>query len=139
MYSHLIAVKICVESGGNQRVKLNGRAFDQQRLKGLNTKAVQGGRAIQHHRAILDDLLQHFPNFGAVALDQAAGTLYICGIIVQHQTGNYEWAEQFQRHALGQTALVELQVRADDDDGAARIVDALAEQVATEATLLALE
>ena len=40
---------------------------------------------------------------------------------------------------MGQAALVELQVRADDDDGAAGVVDALAEQVLAEAALLALE
>src|SRR6185295_316905 len=43
------------------------------------------------------------------------------------------------RHLLGKTALVQAQRRADDDDGAARVVDALAEQVLPEATLLALE
>src|SRR5690606_8679224 len=38
-----------------------------------------------------------------------------------------------------QAALVQLQLRADDDDRAARIVDALAEQVLAEAALLALQ
>src|SRR5690242_21078470 len=48
-------------------------------------------------------------------------------------------SEQLQRHLLGETALVQLQVRADDDDGAARVVHALSEQVLTEAAFLALE
>ena len=40
---------------------------------------------------------------------------------------------------FGKTALVQLERRADDDDRAARVVDALAEQVLAEAALLALE
>ena len=40
---------------------------------------------------------------------------------------------------LRQTALVQLERRADDDDRAARVVDALAEQVLAEPPLLALE
>lgn len=47
--------------------------------------------------------------------------------------------KSLQRHLLGQTALVQLQLRADDDDRTARVVDTLAEQVLAETTLLALE
>src|SRR5208282_3950655 len=47
--------------------------------------------------------------------------------------------EELERHELGQAALVELQRRADDDDRAARVVDALSEQVLAETALLALQ
>ena len=50
-----------------------------------------------------------------------------------------ERLEQFERHRLRQPALVQLELRADDDDRTARVVDALAEQVLTEPALLALE
>ena len=40
---------------------------------------------------------------------------------------------------FGKTALMQLQSRTDDDDRSARVVDALTEQVLTEATLLALQ
>src|SRR5205823_2084346 len=50
-----------------------------------------------------------------------------------------ERLEELERHQLGQTALMQLELGADDDDGAARVVDALAEQVLTEPALLALE
>ena len=50
-----------------------------------------------------------------------------------------ERLEQLERHLLGQAALVQLELRADDDDRTARVVDALAEQVLAEAPLLALE
>ena len=50
-----------------------------------------------------------------------------------------ERLEQLERHLLGKTALVQLQLRTDHDHGTARVIDALAEQVLTEASLLALE
>src|SRR5690606_12818386 len=50
-----------------------------------------------------------------------------------------EGLEELKRHLLRQTALVQLQFRTGHDDRTAGIVDALAEQVLTEAALLALE
>ncbi len=37
MDCHLIAVKVRVESGADQRVQLDGIALNQYRLEGLNT------------------------------------------------------------------------------------------------------
>ena len=50
-----------------------------------------------------------------------------------------ERLEQLERHQLGQTALVQLQCRTNHDHRTAGVVDALAQQVLAEATLLALE
>ena len=50
-----------------------------------------------------------------------------------------ERLEQFERHLLRQAALMQLELRTDDDDRTAGIVDALAEQVLAEAALLALQ
>src|SRR6187549_544893 len=50
-----------------------------------------------------------------------------------------ERLEQLERHQLRQAALVQLELRADDDDRAPRVVDALAEQVLAEAAALALD
>src|SRR5881398_2319444 len=50
-----------------------------------------------------------------------------------------ERLEQLHRHRFGEAALVQPELRPDDDDRAARVVHALAEQVLTEPPLLALE
>src|SRR5450755_2043033 len=50
-----------------------------------------------------------------------------------------ERLEELERHFLRQTALIELEFRADDDNRTSRIVNALTEQVLAEAALLALE
>ena len=52
------------------------------------------------------------------------------------QTLHDEGLEQLQRHILGQAALIQLELRADDDNGTAGIVHALAQQVLAEAALL---
>ena len=50
-----------------------------------------------------------------------------------------EGLEELEGHLLGQAALVQLEVGADHDDRAARVIHALAQQVLAEAALLALE
>jgi hypothetical protein len=50
-----------------------------------------------------------------------------------------ERLEQFERHFLRQTALVQFQFRANHDNRTTRIVDAFTEQVLTETTLLAFQ
>jgi len=62
-----------------------------------------------------------------------------CGRSRVLQTRMNERLEQNQRDFLRQTALVELEFGADDDDGAAGIIHALAEQILAEASTLALE
>src|SRR5881392_1236344 len=46
---------------------------------------------------------------------------------------------QLERHLLGKTALVQLELGTDDDDRTAGVIDALSEQVLAEASLLAFE
>ena len=57
----------------------------------------------------------------------------------QFQLVEDEGLEQLERHLLRQAALVQLELRADHDHRAARVVDALAEQVLAEASALALD
>src|SRR5690606_18729694 len=47
--------------------------------------------------------------------------------------------EELKSHLLGKPALMKLQSRHDNDDGTARIIDALTQKVLTEAALLTLE
>src|SRR5690606_34911058 len=96
-------------------------------------------RAVEQHGALADDLLEHVPDLAAGALDHALRGLDVLRVRQIDQALDDERLEQLERHVLRQTALVQLQLRADHDDRTARVVDALAEQVLTEAALLALE
>ena len=46
MHGHLVAVEIGVEALAHQGMQLDGIAFDQHRLEGLNAHAVQGRGAV---------------------------------------------------------------------------------------------
>src|SRR5512133_2659937 len=139
MYSHLVAIKVSVESGGNQRMQLNGTTFDQDRFKGLNTQTVKRRSTVYQHGTVFNHLFQNFPNLGAVAFNEAAGAFYVGSIIMFHQPGDHEWPVQFKSHGLRQTALVEFQAWADHNNGTAGVVNTFTQQVAAETAFLAFE
>ena len=76
---------------------------------------------------------------GFFALDHALGGLDRGREAHHFELVEDERLEELERHLLRQPALVQLQLRADHDDRAARVVDALAEQVLAEASALALD
>ncbi len=117
----------------------DGFAFDELRLERLDGQAVQRRGAVEQHRMALGDFFEDVPHFGGLALDHLLGGANGVHVAQFLQPADDERLEQHERHLLGQTALVQLEFRADDDDGAAGVIDALAEQVLAEAAALALE
>ncbi len=100
---------------------------------------MQRGGAVEQHGVLADDLVQDVPDLGALALDLALGGLDVLREVLLDQALHDEGLEQLQGHLLGQTALVHLQLGAHDDHGTTGVVHALAQQVLTETSLLALE
>ena len=47
VHGHLVAVKVRVERGADERVNADGLAFDENRFERLNAKAVQRGSAVE--------------------------------------------------------------------------------------------
>ena len=139
VHGHLVAVEVGVEGGADERVQLDGLALDQHGLERLDAQAVQGRCAVEQHWVLGDDLFEHVPHVAGAAVDRALGGLDVGGVLELDQALHDEGLEQLQRHLRRQTALVQLQLRADDDDRTAGVVDALAQQVLTETALLALE
>ena len=139
VHGHLVAVEVGVERGAHQRVDLDRLALHQHRLERLDAETVERGRTVQEHRVLLDDLFEHVPHLRAGALDHALGRLDVLRVLEVDEPLHHERLEQLERHLLGQTALLQLELRADDDDRTARVVDALAEQVLAEPALLALQ
>ncbi len=88
---------------------------------------------------LADDLVQDVPHLGTLLLHHLLRALDGVDVTALFELVVDERLEELERHLLRQTALVQLQRGADDDHGAARVVDALAEQVLAEAALLALE
>ena len=137
--SHLVAVEVGVEGCAHQRVDLDRRALDQHRHERLDAQAVKGRGAVEQHRVVADDLVQDVPDLGPAALDHSLGRLDVGRVALVDELAHDERLEELERHLLGQAALVELQLGADHDHGAARVVHTLAEQVLAEPPLLALE
>ena len=73
VHGHLVTVEVRVERGADERVDLDGLALDELRLEGLDAEAVQRRCAVEQHRVLGDDLLEHVPHDRALALDHALG------------------------------------------------------------------
>ncbi len=139
MHGHLVAVEVGVERVADERVDLDRLALDQHRLERLDSEAVKRRCAVQQHRMLVDHLFEHVPHLGDHRVDHLLGRLDVLRGLALDQAGHDERLEQLERHQLRQTALVQPQRRTGHDHRAARVVDALAEQVLAEAALLALQ
>ena len=82
---------------------------------------------------------ENVPHFRIAALEHLLGGLDRVGQAMLLELADDERLIKLQRDLLGKAALVQLEFRADDDDRAGGVVDALAEQVFAEAALLALD
>src|SRR5438067_3419572 len=118
---------------------LDGLPFDEERLEGLDAETVKRRRAVQQNRMLLDDLFERIPHFDGLQLDHLFGGFDRADQALLLETVVDERLKELEGHLLRQTALVQLQFGTDDDDGAAGVIDALAEEVLAEAALLALE
>src|SRR6266446_4320230 len=83
--------------------------------------------------------VKNVPDLRRLALDHLFRAAHRVHVTEVFQPADNEWFEKHERHLLWQTALIQLQLRADDDNRAARIIDAFAEQVLAETAALALE
>ncbi len=100
---------------------------------------MEGRGAVEQHRVLADHVIEDVPDLGALLLHHLLGALDGGDVALLFELVVDERLEELECHDLRQAALVQLELRADDDDRAARVVDALAEQVLAEAALLALE
>ncbi len=139
VHGHLVAVKISIEGCADQRMDADGFALDQRGLEGLDTQAMQRGRAIEKHRMLANDFLKNVPDDGLLLLDHFLGLLDRGAMTRGFQLVVDKGLEKLQSHFFRQTALVEPEFGTHDDYGAAGIVYSFTEQVLAEAALLAFQ
>src|SRR6266576_250561 len=139
MHGHLVAVEVRVERVTDERVYLDRLALDELRLERLDTETMQRRCAVQQDRMLRDDLLEDVPDLLGHRVDVLLRRLDVLDGLPLDEPAHDERLEELERHQLRQPALVQLQTRPGDDHRAARVVDALAEQVLSEPALLALE
>src|ERR1700683_1903690 len=88
---------------------------------------------------LADNVLENVPNNRFLGFDELLGLLDGGAVPGGFELVIDERLKELKSHLLRQAALVQLEFRADDDDRAAGVVDALTEQVLAEAALLTLE
>ncbi len=105
----------------------------------LNAEAVKRGSAVEQYRMLANHFFQNVPNDRVLLLDHFLGLLDGGAVALGFEAMIDKRLKEFEGHFLRQAALVKLEFRADDDDRAPGIIDALAEQVLAETSLLSLE
>ena len=83
--------------------------------------------------------IENVPDLRRLALDhlfRAAHRVHVAQVL---QAPDDERLEKNQRHLLRKTALMKFQLGADDNNGAPRVIDTLAEQVLPKTSTLAFE
>ena len=139
MNRHLVAIKVGVVTGAHQGVQADGVAFNQHRFESLDTHAVQGRSTVQQHGMLVNDFFKDVPNLRIPAFQHALGALDCVGETAFLQFSDDERLVKLEGNLLGKTALPKLQIRTHHDDRTSGVVHPLAEQVLTEAPLLALD
>src|SRR5690606_34719190 len=137
--SHLVTVEVSVKRRTNERMKLNSLAFNQGRLKSLNTKTVQRRSAVQKNRMLADHFIKNIPDFRAFLFNQLLRLLNSRREALGVKTCIDERLEQFECHLIRQAALVQLEFWTGHDNRTTGIIDTLAKQVLAEAPLLAFQ
>ena len=116
VHGHLVAVEVRVEGGADERMDLDRLTFHEHGLEGLDAKTVQGRGAVQKDRVVLDDLFKDVPDDGVLHLHHLFSLLDGGAVAGLFETVIDEGLEEFERHLLGKTALVQLQLRTNHDD-----------------------
>jgi hypothetical protein len=119
MDGHLVSIKVSVKSWADQWMQLNRAAIDKLGLKCLDTQTVQGGGTVEENRMAFDYLLEHLHNLIIGTLNQLLGGLDIIDYILTDEAMNHEGLEQLDRHFLGQTALMHLELGTNHNHGTA--------------------
>ncbi len=100
---HLVAVEVGVVRVADQGVELDGLALDEDGLEGLDAEAVQGRRAVQEDRVLLDYLVEDGEDLGGLRLDQHLRLLDVVDYVLLDELLHDEGLEELQGH-LGREA-----------------------------------
>ena len=132
MDSHLVTIEVSVESGTNKRMKLNSLTFYKDRLKRLDTQTMQCRCTVQHNRMFFDNVFQNIPYSWLKLLYHLLGILNIVRGAVCYQFFHNERLKQLDCHLFWQTALINLQLWSNNDNGTSGVVNTLTKKVLTE-------
>ena len=136
---HLVAVEVGVEALADQRVDRIALPSTSTGSNAWMPMRCSVGARFSRTGWLLITSSRMSQTSSSLPLEHLLGRLDRVGVAELLEPADDERLEQLQRDLLRQAALVQLELRADDDDRAGRVVDALAEQVLAEPALLALD
>ena len=139
MDSHLVSVEVSVEGWTHEWMQLNSVTFNKARAECLDTLAVKRWCAVQENVLTSNCFFQDFPYLRYTVFNKAAGATDVEREFALQESCDNEWAEEFQRHVLWKTTLIELKIRTHDNHGTTRVVHALTKKVLAEVSLLTLQ
>ncbi len=139
VHSHLVAVEVGIECRTCQRMQLDSLALDHLGLEGLDAETVKRRSTVEQHGVTLHHIFEDIPYHRFLAVNDLLGALHSLHDAALDELADHERLVELSSHVLGDAALVHLQLGTYNDHRTCRVVDALTEQVLTEAALLALE
>src|SRR5690242_786550 len=107
----------------------NSLTFNELGLESLDRETVQSRSAVEENRMTTGDLFENVPDLSGLTFDHFLGRTNSVDVAELFEAADDERLEQNQCHLLGQTALMQFEFGTDDDDRAAGVIDAFAEQV----------
>src|SRR5437899_2160114 len=96
-------------------MNLDRFSLDENWLKCLDAETVQSRRAIQQHRMLANHFFQNVPNDGLLSLNHLARLFDRRRVCLLFELVVDERLEEFERHLFWQTALMQFQLRTDND------------------------
>ena len=135
--SHLVAVEVGIVSGADQRVQTQRAALNENRLESLNAETVQRRRTVEETGCSL--ITSSRASHTSV---RCLSTIFFADLMLLATPSSTNFfitkgRKSSMAISLGTPHWYILRSEADNDNGTAGIVDTLAEQVLTEASLLA--
>src|SRR5664280_465135 len=100
-------------------MKLNGAALNEYRFKSLNTQTVKRRSTVKHNRVILYNIFKNIPDDIGSTVNKTLSCLDVLCVAIVDKAFHNKRLEQFQRHFLGQAALVHFEFRTDNNNGTA--------------------
>ena len=139
VHRHLVAVEIGVERRADQRMELDGLAFDEHGLESLDPEPVQSRSAVEKDGVLTDHFVENVPNLLLLLLHKLLRLLDRGREIPLLELRVDERLEQLERHFLRKAALVKLEFGTRDDHRTSRKIHALPEQILAEPALLSFQ
>ena len=137
--SHLVTIKVSIESRTCQRVQLNSFSFNHLRLECLNTQTVQCRCTIQQYWMTFHYMFQNIPDNSFFAIYNLLGTLHGLYNTTFNQLTYNERFVQFSCHQFRNTTFPHFQFRTYNDNRTRRVVNTFTHQVLTETSLLTFQ